>query len=122
LYAAILMVAVFAYGLYGELAYSYDFRVLAVGVVCEQPLNNRCENEYAVANSDGTSIKLRSHRLTAFDSDDLRVGNAVKKKQFSFEAEVNGTKQYWPQATYYLAWLACGCFALVLWRFLTLKA
>lgn len=119
LYVGIMLFYPLFYGLYYEMYYDWDFRVLGVSIVCEQPLNNRCSNEYQVVNSDGTSSKIPSHQLVAFDPDDLRIGNVVKKNKFSFEAEVNGTRKFWPEAGQTIAILALQLLAVGIWRVLT---
>ena len=96
-----------------------EIRVLKIELVCQQPLNNRCQYEYLGEYKDGTLSKIDFAYL--FRTGELTVGDSVKKDKFSFEYQLNRKKMVWEFASHYLSILFFSLVALGLWRYLTLK-
>ena len=96
-----------------------EIRILEIELVCQQPLNNRCQYEYFGEYKDGTLSKIDFAYL--FGTGELTVGDSVKKNKFSFEYQLNGKKMVWEFASHYLKILFFSLLALGLWRYLTPK-
>jgi hypothetical protein len=66
-------------GLFDELYFECDFRILAIGLKCQQPLNNRCVYEYSVVHKDG-SLRTIELNCYVFMQEELVVGKIPLKK------------------------------------------
>ena len=71
-----------------------DFEVISIRKECEQPLNNRCSFVYFIKEANGDQhwrnlIEFRGSQ------EDLKVNNAIKKKRFRFDYQVNGIDISW---------------------------
>jgi hypothetical protein len=106
--------------LFQQLFFEYDFRIMAIELKCQQPLNNRCIYEYSVMRKDGSLSKVELDGYM-FRREELAVGNSIKKNKFSFEYQVNGERMVWGFADYYLWILLLSFCTLGLWRYLTPK-
>jgi hypothetical protein len=80
--------------LFDQLYSEYDFKILAIELNCQQPLNNRCTYEYSVKRKDGSLSKIGLSGYM-FRSEELVVGNSIAKNKFSFGYQVNGEKSTW---------------------------
>lgn len=118
--ASIVGVLFFLAALFHQLCFEYDFKILAIEIKCEQPLNNRCIYEYSVESKDGFLGKIELDGYM-FRSEELVVGNSIKKNKLSFEYQVNGKKMVWGFGSRYLMILFFSLLALGLWRYLTPK-
>jgi hypothetical protein len=96
-----------------------EIRILSIELVCQQPLNNRCQYEYLGQYKDGTLSKVDLAYM--FRRDELAIGDSVKKDKFSFEYQLNGKKIVWEFANHYLSILFFSLLVLGLWRYLTSK-
>ncbi len=105
-------------GLFCELYFDYDIRILGVQLICEQPLNNRCFYQYLVKQGDGTLNRVKFHGYM-FRDNELVVGNTIKKDKLSFEYQVNGSKVSWEFAGHYVTILLFSVLVFALWRRLT---
>jgi hypothetical protein len=105
-------------GVFLQLTYEYDFKVLAIGLKCQQPLNNRCVYEFSVMLKDGSvdEIQLEGYM---FRHEEVAVGNTIKKGKFSFGYQVNGKRMNWAFAVNYLWVFLFSLSALGLWRNVT---
>lgn len=106
---------------YYSIFLDYDFRVLSTKYVCEQPLNNRCGNEFLISNKNG-DVNNSSVIAFPFNLDELAIGNYIKKSKFSFMYYANGTKFTFGLYQYF--WFTCffsGLLILGLWCYLTCK-
>jgi hypothetical protein len=105
--------SIFCYGVFDVLRSELDVRVVGKQTICEQPLNNRCRYQYSVEHDGQHQIISVSGYV--FDSDDLVVGNSVKKGQFSFKYKVNGYTKIWSFAADYIGILLFSFLAFGLW-------
>lgn len=96
-----------------------EIRILKIELVCQQPLNNRCQYEYFGEHKDGTLSKIDFAYL--FGTGELTVRDSVKKDKFSFEYQLNGKKMVWGFASHYFSILFFSLLALGSWRYLTPK-
>ena len=125
LHNILLAVSILGFGicfeaLFHQMFIAYDLKILAIENVCEKPLNNRCQYEYSIRNSDGISHKM-SFGIYRFMDDELVVGNSIDKKKFSFKYKVNGKEKIWPFAGRYIVILLASLSMLALWRNLTAR-
>lgn len=97
----------------------YEFRILAIDQVCQQPLNNRCQYEYTAQHKDGTISKVDF--VYMIERKEVEVGNSIRKEKFQFEYILNEKNMAWSSARHYLSVLFFGILALGFWRFLTMK-
>ena len=108
---------IFLQAVFHQFYFECEIRILSIELVCQQPLNNRCQYGYWGKHKDGT---LRKFDLSyMFRRDELSVGDSVKKEKFGFVYQLNRKKMVWGVAGHYLKILAFSLLALGLWRYLT---
>ena len=93
---------------------SVDFTISEIKRVCEQPLNNRCQNIYFGRKSD-SSVELLEFVPMAyeFSEGDLVIVHKIAKRKFEFDYSVNGRLRLWT-STFLLNHLAIVFLSLVL--------
>ena len=116
--AAIFCSFVFFEELSNDLLSSYDMKILKVELVCEQPLNNRCDYQYWVQGNEGKNSRIQING-NLFGFDELVAGNTIKKNKFSFAYEVNGQESKSKSVTYLFRILLVILVLLSVWRYLT---
>jgi hypothetical protein len=102
---------------YGAFFYDYEFRIISVEKICEQPLNNRCFNQYFIENKNKIKDKIIINS-DIFRQNDLLPGNKIKKDKFTFSYYVNEKKMVWGDITYILNLQFFSLLMFVLWRYL----
>lgn len=117
--AGIVGCLIFLQAIFHQWYFESEIRILAIELVCEQPLNNRCQYEYLGQHKDGTVSKVDLAYM--FKRAELAIGDSVKKDKFGFEYQLNGEKMVWGFASHYLSILFFSLLALGLWRYLTPK-
>lgn len=72
-----------------------NFTILSKMKVCEQPLNNRCRDEYVVQTEKNEIIKYIPLGYE-FNPGEIDIGNRLKKSRYSIYYEINGELERWP--------------------------
>ena len=96
-----------------------EIRIFSIELVCQQPLNNRCQYKYIGQYKDGTLSQVDLAYMLR--RDELAIGDSVKKNKFSLVYQLNGKKMFWEFISHYLIILFFSLLALGLWRYLTLE-
>ena len=99
---------------------TFDFVILKIDRICEQPLNNRCVDHYLVKreNDPYETLTISAYK---FRESELAVGNSFKKNRFTFEYWVNGRKVQWGYLTLHIAGMILSSLVFVWWQYLSRK-
>lgn len=99
---------------------AFDFTILKIDRICEQPLNNRCVDYYLVSRKNGSSGIL-TFPAYKFQESELVVGNSIRKDRFMVAYWVNGKKVQWRYLTLHVVGIAASCLIFVWWQYLSRK-
>ncbi len=89
-------------------------KIVSKELVCEQPLNNRCQFIYTLVSNEGQETKTDLLDY-ALQNTEAIVGNKIAKPKFSFSYQVNGEKKYWSYWPWVLKIFIPGLVFLRLW-------
>ncbi|MEP6633649.1 MAG: hypothetical protein ABJA62_05510 [Luteimonas sp.] len=96
-----------------------DAVIVKVSLVCEQPLNNRCQYEYIGRNESGDLSKIELGFTV--NEDEVRPGDAIKKDKFGLKYYFNGRRHEWQFSSFYVQIFLLSLFSFFLWRYLTVR-
>ena len=99
---------------------TFDFVILKIDRICEQPLNNRCVDHYLVKRKDG-GYETLTPSAYKFRESELVTGNSLKKNRFALRYEVNGRSVRWDYFTLHVMGIGLSGLIFVWWQYLSRK-
>jgi hypothetical protein len=91
-----------------------DFVIVSHGLVCEQPLNNRCQYEFQVRMKDGT-LGTFSPLANGVSLEKLTDGSSLAKERFSTTYSIDGVVMKWDGGWALTVYAAISAVLLGLW-------
>lgn len=109
----LLIVPVFFFFRY--LVHEANFAILTITKVCQQPLNNRCNNVYGIQDQAGhkDNISIEGY---IFRDEELLIGNSILKKAFRLKYYLNGKLAFWAFYGGSLMSIVTGLAGIFVWR------
>ena len=92
----------------------YHYLITSKTLVCEQPLNNRCEYQFELKDPKGKIVTRTLHSYI-FRANELTVGSNIEKRKGSFEYSVNGKTTTWGHWRSSFILLLCTAILWALW-------
>lgn len=97
----------------------YDVLITKIDLVCQQPLNNRCNYEWIGKEANG---ETKIVDLSSFSAERvITVGDYINKKKFSLNFQLNGNDQGWSSGYYYLKFLIASVVSFIIWLYFVFK-
>ena len=92
-----------------------SFTILTITQVCQQPLNNRCNNVYAIQDQAGhkNNIPIGGY---IFRDEELLAGNNILKGAFQLKYNINGKLTSWAFYGGFLMSVVTGLTGIFVWR------
>jgi hypothetical protein len=97
----------------------YNVLIIKIDLVCQQPLNNRCNYEWIGKEING---ETKAVDLSAFCEENvIAVGDRINKKKLSLNFQLNGNDQGWPGGYFYLKFLIASVVSFIIWLYFVFK-